>query len=134
MSYLIEIAIILILIVLNGIFAMSEFAIASAKRTRLQQRADEGDTGAATELELADDPIIVATHSKFRAGINFIPSGTKNHSIPSLSFGLQHFPFGTHSSQQVDSFLKTKRNGIRPLHPLLLQLMLIAPHVIDGHS
>jgi len=40
MSYLIEIAIILILIVLNGIFALSEFAIVSAKRTRLQQRAD----------------------------------------------------------------------------------------------
>ncbi len=56
MSYLIEIAIILILIVLNGIFALSEFAIVSAKRTRLQQRADEGDTGAAAALELADEP------------------------------------------------------------------------------
>jgi putative hemolysin len=56
MSYLIEIAIILILIVLNGIFALSEFAIVSAKRTRLQQRADEGDTGAATALELAAEP------------------------------------------------------------------------------
>ena len=56
MSYLIEIAIILILIVLNGIFALSEFAIVSAKRTRLKQLADKGDTGAATALELADEP------------------------------------------------------------------------------
>ena len=56
MSYLIEITIIVILIVLNGIFALSEFAIVSAKRARLQQRADEGDTGAAAALELAEEP------------------------------------------------------------------------------
>jgi putative hemolysin len=56
MSYLIEIAIILILIVLNGIFSLSEFAIVSAKRARLQQRANKGDSGAAAALELADEP------------------------------------------------------------------------------
>jgi putative hemolysin len=56
MSYLIEIAIIIILIVLNGIFALSEFAIVSAKKTRLQQRADEGDTRAAAALGLANEP------------------------------------------------------------------------------
>src|SRR5690606_10760213 len=56
MSYLIEIAIIVILIFLNGIFAMSEFAIVSSKKIRLQQRAEEGDKGAATALELAEEP------------------------------------------------------------------------------
>jgi putative hemolysin len=56
MSYLLEIAIILILIVLNGIFAMSEFAIVSARKPRLQQRADEGDSRAAAALELANEP------------------------------------------------------------------------------
>ena len=56
MSYLFEIAIILILIVINGIFAMAEFAIVSAKKTRLQQRADEGDTRAAAALELVNEP------------------------------------------------------------------------------
>jgi putative hemolysin len=35
MSYLIEIAVIAIHIVLNGIFAMSEFAIVSARKARL---------------------------------------------------------------------------------------------------
>ena len=34
MSYLLEIVIILILIVINGIFAMAEFAIVSVKKTR----------------------------------------------------------------------------------------------------
>jgi len=56
MSYLFEIAIILILIVINGIFAMAEFAIVSAKKTRLQQWADEGDTRAAAALELVNEP------------------------------------------------------------------------------
>ena len=56
MSYLIEILIIVILIVLNGIFAMSEFAIISAKKMRLQQRAEKGDARAAAALELAEEP------------------------------------------------------------------------------
>jgi putative hemolysin len=56
MSYLIEIAIIIILIILNGILALSEFAIISAKKTRLQQRAEEGDTRAAAALGLANEP------------------------------------------------------------------------------
>ena len=56
MSYFFEIAIILVLILLNGIFAMSEFAIVSAKKTRLRQRADEGDTRAAAALELVNEP------------------------------------------------------------------------------
>ncbi|QSZ67809.1 HlyC/CorC family transporter [Methanofollis aquaemaris] len=56
MSYLIEVALIVILIVLNGIFAMSEFAIVSARKARLHQRAEKGDAGAATALALAESP------------------------------------------------------------------------------
>ena len=56
MSYLLEIVIILILIVINGIFAMAEFAIVSVKKTRLQQRADQGDTRAAAALEIVNEP------------------------------------------------------------------------------
>lgn len=56
MPYFSEIIIILVLIVLNGIFAMSEFALVSAKKTRLRTRAEDGDTKAATALKLANDP------------------------------------------------------------------------------
>jgi putative hemolysin len=35
---------------------MAEFAVVSAKKTRLQQRADEGDSRAAAALELANEP------------------------------------------------------------------------------
>ncbi|MDD4498040.1 MAG: hemolysin family protein, partial [Methanosarcinaceae archaeon] len=53
MSYTFEITIIIILILLNSIFAMSEFALVSSRRTRLRQRADKGDAGAATALEIS---------------------------------------------------------------------------------
>ncbi len=44
------------LILLNGIFAMSELAIVSAKPAHLQGKADRGSRGAATALALAADP------------------------------------------------------------------------------
>jgi len=54
MSYTFEIVIIIVLIIVNGIFAMSEFALVSAKRTRLKQLSEEGDTGAMAALELSN--------------------------------------------------------------------------------
>ncbi len=56
MSYLLEIIIVLVLIALNGIFSMSEFALVSAKKTRLKQKAEEGNTRAASALKLANNP------------------------------------------------------------------------------
>lgn len=51
-----QILIILALTLLNGFFAMSEIAIVSARRARLQQRASKGDRGAAVALELSRSP------------------------------------------------------------------------------
>ncbi len=51
-----EVLLIVLLVVVNGVFAMSEIAVVSSRRARLQQRADEGDTGARRALELADHP------------------------------------------------------------------------------
>lgn len=48
--------ILIILIVLNGIFSMSEIAVVSARKARLQLRADKGDKGAQSALKLADQP------------------------------------------------------------------------------
>ena len=44
------------LILLNGVFAMSELAIVSAKPTRLRAKADKGSAAASTALALAADP------------------------------------------------------------------------------
>ncbi|MDQ2654807.1 MAG: hemolysin family protein [Chloroflexota bacterium] len=52
----VEIGLLLLLIVLNGVFAMSEMAIASSRKTRLQQWAADGSAGATAALKLADQP------------------------------------------------------------------------------
>lgn len=51
-----EIGIIFLLLVINGIFAMTEIAMVSVRRERLRQRADAGDPRARAALELADNP------------------------------------------------------------------------------
>ncbi len=51
-----DILILVALIALNGVFALSELAIVSARKTRLQARADKGDRGARAALKLHDDP------------------------------------------------------------------------------
>jgi putative hemolysin len=48
--------IVVVLIVLNGFFALSELAIVSARRVRLEAMAEAGDRGAARALKLAEDP------------------------------------------------------------------------------
>jgi putative hemolysin len=52
----IEILIILILVFINGLFAMSELAVVSARKVRLQRLAKKGDTRAKAALELAGSP------------------------------------------------------------------------------
>jgi putative hemolysin len=51
-----DIVLLFILFLLNGVFAMSELAIASSRRTRLQQWADEGSPQAAAALRLSEHP------------------------------------------------------------------------------
>jgi len=51
-----EILIILALIFLNGLFAMAEFAMVSARKARLRQRAEGGDAKAAAALSIAQEP------------------------------------------------------------------------------
>jgi putative hemolysin len=51
-----ELLIIFLLIVLNGIFSMSEIAIVSSRKSRLEQAAKDGSRGARAALKLAGDP------------------------------------------------------------------------------
>jgi putative hemolysin len=51
-----EIAIVIFLTLINGLLAMSELAIVSARPARLRILADKGNKGAATAMRLADDP------------------------------------------------------------------------------
>ena len=51
-----EILILILLILTNGLFSLSEMAVVSARKVRLQQRAEEGSKGAKTALSLASQP------------------------------------------------------------------------------
>ncbi|MDR7150898.1 putative hemolysin [Hydrogenophaga palleronii] len=51
-----EIAILFALILLNGLFAMSELALVSARKVRLQKLVDEGDKSAVAAVKLGEDP------------------------------------------------------------------------------
>ncbi len=55
-SLLFEIAVVLLLILLNAFFAMSELAIVSSRRARLKPLADRGHRGARRALQLAGHP------------------------------------------------------------------------------
>jgi putative hemolysin len=51
-----DIVLVLCLILLNGLFAMSEIAIVGSRRARVVQMADEGSSGAQRALQLASEP------------------------------------------------------------------------------
>jgi putative hemolysin len=51
-----EIVIIFLLILLNGVFSMSEIALISARKNRLETAAKKGNTSARTALDLANSP------------------------------------------------------------------------------
>lgn len=51
-----EIAIVILLTVLNGVLAMSELAVVSARSARLKVLADQGSRGAALAIRLAENP------------------------------------------------------------------------------
>lgn len=55
-SITVEVFIILLLVLANGIFAMSEMAIVSARKVRLQEMAGRGNPKAQAALELANSP------------------------------------------------------------------------------
>jgi putative hemolysin len=66
-----EVIVIVILLVLNGVFSMSELAVMTAKRSRLEFRAEEeGDAGARAALELAAHP--TAFLSTVQVGITLV--------------------------------------------------------------
>lgn len=67
---MVELLILLVLIVVNGVFAMSEMAIVSSRKARLQQWADDGRPGADAALALANEPSLFL--STIQVGITLI--------------------------------------------------------------
>ncbi|NCP88300.1 MAG: hypothetical protein CO094_03840 [Anaerolineae bacterium CG_4_9_14_3_um_filter_57_17] len=65
-----EIFIIFILILLNGVFSLAEIAVVSSRKARLQQRVNQGQHGAQTALTLAENPNIF--FSTIQVGITLV--------------------------------------------------------------
>ncbi len=55
-SFFLQFGVILLLILANGIFSMAEMAVVSARKIRLQQRAEDGSEAARAALDLAQHP------------------------------------------------------------------------------
>ena len=55
-NIVIQILLILALILVNGVLSMSETAVVSSRKARLQQRAEDGDENAQAALRLAEQP------------------------------------------------------------------------------
>jgi len=53
---IVESGVILLLLIANGVFAMAEIAVVSARKGKLRQLADGGDARARAALELAESP------------------------------------------------------------------------------
>ena len=51
-----DLALLIFLILLNGVFAMSEMALAASRKARLQVMAETGDAGAQAAMSLHDNP------------------------------------------------------------------------------
>src|SRR5438132_9838182 len=84
-----HLAILLLLILLNGFFAMAEIALVSARPARLQPRAGEGSAGAQAALELKADPSrLLAT---VQIGITIIAVLTGTFGEATLGKNLQDY-------------------------------------------
>ena len=81
-----EILVLLLLFVVNGLFSMSEMAVVSARKARLQHLADEGNHRAAVALALAREPSNFL--STIQVGITFVGIFSGAFGEATLSRGL----------------------------------------------
>ncbi|WP_255700852.1 hemolysin family protein [Flavobacterium anseongense] len=87
-----EILIILFLILLNGVFSMSEIALISARKNRLETAAKKGNTNAKVALDLANSPNKFL--STVQIGITLIGILTGIYSGDKITHDVQAFVAG----------------------------------------
>ncbi len=100
-----EILLIALLTVLNGVFAMSEMALASSRKARLATMAEAGDAGAASALHLMEQPTRFL--STVQVGITSI--GVLNGIIGEAAFSneLAHWMQGYGIGARASSYAAT---------------------------
>lgn len=98
-----DLIILLFLIFLNGLFVISEIALVSARKSRLETLAEKGDVNAKKALELSNDPELFLSASQI--GITLIAILTGVYSAERFS------PYIKPLFEEI-SFLKPYANGI----------------------
>lgn len=86
---MIEVVILFILIVINGLFTMSEIALVSARKSRLEAFANKGDDNAKVALELANNPEVFLSAAQI--GITLIAILTGFYSAEKFNVFLQPY-------------------------------------------
>jgi len=81
-----EISVVVVLILLNGFFAMSELAIVSARRIRLKQLAEE-KKGARLALQMAEDPASFLSIVQIGMTLNSVLAGAFSGATLAGDFG-----------------------------------------------
>ena len=95
MVYLNEVFLIIVLILLNGVLAMSEAAMIGSRKARLQQQAGEGDKSARTALHLLEDPNVFLSTVQIGITLVGVLAGAVGGATISeaLAAGLARIPF-----------------------------------------
>ncbi|HXB92144.1 MAG TPA: CNNM domain-containing protein, partial [Puia sp.] len=99
--------ILLFLIFLNGLFVMTEIALVSARKSRLEHLADEGDEKARAALKLAESPELFLPTAQI--GITLIAILTGFYSGEKFSADLQPYlekiPYLRHYAANISTAL-----------------------------
>jgi putative hemolysin len=106
-SFSVEILIVLLLIIANAIFVMSEMAVVSVRKVRLQQIANQGDVNARVALHLANDPNQFLGTVQIGITLLAILSGAFGESVFSKHFSplLSFIPWLAPYSEAIASIL-----------------------------
>ena len=102
---MLELIILLFLILLNGLFVMAEIALVSARKTRLENLADNGDEKARAALKLAEKPELFLSTAQI--GITLVAILTGFYSGEKFSADLQPYlekiPFLRHYAANIST-------------------------------
>jgi putative hemolysin len=104
---MLEMIILLFLIFLNGLFVMTEIALVSARKSRLENLADKGDERARSALKLAENPELFLSTAQI--GITLIAILVGFYSGEKFSADLQPYlekiPFLRHYAANISTAL-----------------------------
>src|SRR5258706_1633949 len=98
-----EILAILLLIIVNGILAMSEASLVASRKARLQQKASEGDKLSSLALKLIEDPNIFLSTTQIGITLIGVLAGAVGGATiaKALAELLQKIPYLSQYSQSI---------------------------------